>query len=454
MSFLSQDYLLRNNTARALYAGIQSLPIVDPHNHADPREIVENQGWSDIWQVEGATDHYVWELMRRRGIPESRITGDASNREKWEALAGCFSDFIGNPTYEWIHLDLKRRFGIEEIVSADTAEIIWDATGDQLGTDRLKPQAILQEMGVEIMCTTDDPTLKLPFHEAARSREIRPTILPTWRPDKAMNPGSATWKSFLQRLGEETDQNVDNLQGLLDALGATHRYFQRLGCRASDHGLNQPFSAAISSERARAIHESAWAGRPLDSEAVRDYNAYLLHQFGLLNEEAGWVTQLHIGPVRDYRDQLRDSIGPDSGGDISTQSVEFVENLRHLLNYFDGKLQIVLYAVDPTHLPTLATLARAFPNLILGAPWWWNDSPLGMEEQLKYLGTVDLLSCHAGMVTDSRKLMSFGSRTEMFRRVLCQVLGDLVERGQAPRSAAEKLAADLAYHRPHGIFFD
>jgi glucuronate isomerase len=451
--FLGEDYLLTNSTAKALYGEIRDLPIVDAHNHADIREIMENKPWPDLWVIQGATDHYVWELMRRRGVPEEKVTGNASNWEKWEALATVMPELIGNPAYEWVHLDLRRRFGIEEIVSKKTAAQIWKATQTQLQQPEMRPQEVLKKMKVEVMSTTDHPTLKLPYHEQAKKELSSTRITPTWRPDKAMNIAHSQWKRFVEELGVETNRDTSTLDGLLDALKLTHDYFDQVGCVASDHGVQQPHSHPVEPQRAGRIHQKAFQGERLTPEEIRDYQAYMMIEFGRMNAETNWVTQLHIGPVRDYRDHLWDAIGADSGGDISTQTAQFVEPLQYFLNQFDGKLKIVLYCVDPTHPPTLATIARALPNVFVGAPWWWIYCPYGIETHLKYLATVDLLSCLTGMVTDSRKLLSFGSRTEMFRRVLASVLGEMVEKGQAPEDPAHELAASLSYHRPLNLFY-
>ena len=453
MSFLGEDYLLDSATARELYQEIERLPIIDAHNHADPEEIVKNQPWKDIWQVEGATDHYVWEMMRKRGVPEEKITGGAPNNVKWEALAAIFPWLAGNPTYEWVHLDLRRQFQIDEIISSSTARVIWDKCRSSLAQPRMLPQSLLQTMQIEIMCTTDDPTTSLPFHEQA-AREIHPTrILPTWRPDKAMNIDTPAWRPLLEQLEAETGEPVSMLQGFLRSLQATHDYFAKLGCVASDHGVYEPYSHFVSEKIAEGIHQKAWRGKKLSGQEVMDYKAFMLNSFGEMNVGSGWTTQLHIGPVRDYRDSLKQTLGPDTGGDISSQSIDVAGHLHRFVNEFDQRLEIVLYCVDPTHLPTLSTIARAFPNVSLGSAWWWNDSPYGMETQLKYVATVDLLANHAGMVTDSRKLLSFGSRTEMFRRTLCNVIGEMVQRRQIPEEPALDLVTSLAYQRPKELFF-
>lgn len=450
--FLGDDYLLDSAPARRLFEAVRELPIVDAHNHADIVEIADDRPWTDIWHAEGATDHYVWELMRRTGVDEERITGSAPNREKWRALAAVFPRLAGNPTYEWVHLDLRRRLGIDEVISASTADAIWDAAHARLLTPELRPRAVLRALRVEAMCTTDDPTVRLPHHERARREIAHTVIVPTWRPDKAMFVERDTWRPAIDRLGAETGSDTATLTGLLEALATTHDRFAELGCVASDHGVLAPCSHPVSRERASAIHAKAHDGEPLRPDEAADYHAFMLVRFAEMDEARGWVMQLHLGAVRDYRDSLFAALGRDCGGDISDHRVEIVNGLRHLLNRFDGRLKLVLYCLDPGHLATLATIARAFPNVSVGVPWWFNDSPHGMESHLRYLATVDLLWRSAGMVTDSRKLLSFGSRTEMWRRVLCNAVGDMVAHGRMPEAEALALVSHVAYEGPRRLF--
>jgi len=448
LGFLDENYLLQSEVAKEFYLKVKDLPIVDLHNHSDVKEIVENKGWNNIWEVEIATDHYVWELLRRRGVPEEKITGEAPAEEKWHALAEVFQAFAGNPTYEWIHLDLKRRFGIEENISKETAELIWQKAADCLSKESFRPQSLLKDMNVNIMCTTDEPVSELKYHKQAKDKLERIRILPTWRPDKAMKIENESWKDYIIKLGEVTKINVTTLQGLIEALRKTHNYFAQMGCRASDHDLNEPLGYYVKETIAKKIYEKALNDEELNRKEINDFKAYMFYQFGEMNQEKGWIMQLHIGVVRNYNQLLYDKLGRDSGGDIIRNNIDFIENMRYFINEFNQSLNMVLYYLDPGLLPVLASIARSFPNVNLGAPWWFNDSPLGIEEHLKYISSVDLLSNHAGMVTDSRKIISFGSRTEMFRRALCDVLGNMVLKGQMPYQTAEEIAQNISYYRP------
>ena len=451
--FLGEEYLLENGSARRIYEEIRELPILDPHNHIDLREILDNRGWKDIWEVEGATDHYVWELMRRCGVDERYITGDATNREKWEELAKVFPRFAGNPVYEWIHLDLKRRFGMDDLISSETADKIWNETKRKLQEEGMKQKALLKQMRIETMCTTDDPISELDLHERAKD-EIKTTkILPTWRPDRLMNIEKRDWKDYVLSFVERMGGDPQNFESFMTAIVKSHDHFGRHGCVASDHGIERPISRWVSRRKVARIYEKAIDGYRIDEDEVEDFKSFMLVEFGRLNSEKDWVMQLHIGAVRDYRKSLFERLGPDSGGDVSTNMIDLVGGLRYFLNEFDGKLKMVIYVLDPTHLPTVMTLVRSFPNLNVGAAWWFNDSPYGMTLHLEYMASVDLLSRFTGMVTDSRKLMSFGSRTEMFRRVLSNVLGKMVERGQMTMNLAKRIAFDASYGNLKQLFF-
>lgn len=453
MAFLDDRYLLTSDTAAGLFESVRDLPFIDPHNHADVKEILDNRNYPDLWQAEAATDHYVWELMRKRGVPESHITGKAGNHDKWLALAGIFDDLAGNPTYEWIHLDLKRRLGIDEVVCADTGEAIWEASMKILAKPEMKPQTLLAAMKVEVIGSTDDPLDDLACHQALRKAGIYTRVHPTFRPDKAMNIFKPDWLDYIRRLETKFGTRFKHISDLLDALRQAHSHFADNGCLASDHGVEVPYAYQVDEADADAIFKQACAGKPLDEDDIVGFLSFMLNEMAELDAERGFVFQLHLGCARDVRDTLKHGIGPDAGGDISDHMIDIVAPLNPLLNRFDGRLKFVLYSLDPNHQTTLAALCRAYGrDVSLGSAWWLNDSPVGMKRQLEYIGSVDLLANLAGMVSDSRKLVSYGSRNEMFRRTLCDVVGALVERGQIPLRVAEKLVVSLCYERPKTLF--
>jgi glucuronate isomerase len=463
MGFLDENYLLSNQTATRIFKEIKDLPIVDAHNHSDAHEILNNRHYTDIWQVEGETDHYLWELLRKRGVKEQFITGDASNYEKWMKLAEVFEDFVGNPVYEWMHLDLRQRLGIIELVSKSTAQTIWDQSLKILSQDSKRPQQLLKEMHVESMCTTNDPIEMLEDHKELIKILGNGYIRPTWRPDNAMNIFKTSWNDYVEQLSERVDKNLLTLDDFIEALRLTHDYFAEFGCIASDHGVLVPLGYDVSKKDVIDIYKRRVNEDETSEEEHMLFMSFMMHEFAKMDIEKGWVMQIHIGAVRDARESILNLIGRDSGGDISSHVVEIVDPLIDLLNAYDENnpliapkhrgLKFVLYCLDPSHLSTLATITRAFgKNVSLGASWWFNDTPIGIKRQLEYISSIDLLKNYAGMVTDSRKLFAYGSRTEMFRRVLADVLGTMVEHGQIPDELAIKTAKYMSYEGPK-LFF-
>ena len=452
MAFLDNRYLITNATGLELFAAIRKLPVIDPHNHADLREIARNECYRDAWQLFAATDHYVWEMLRKCGVPENLITGSASPRDKFLAMGKVFPLIAGNPVYEWIHLDLKRYFGIDELLSESTAERIYDAVNAKLATDAYRPQALLTGvLNVESMSSTDDLIDTLEFHEQANAAIGRQMIRPTWRPDKAMKIFAPTWREYIAKVGERFDMKIRRYSDLLEAMRRSHDYFAEHGCRASDHGVDA--MPVIDYEDAAHVFHKVLNGKKPNEAEVMGFMGAFLGEAAKLNAEKGWVMQLHMGAVRDVRTMLFETLGPDVGGDVCNVYRDFLPGMVSLLNRFDNKLKVVFYCLDPDAQATLASITRAFGDrAALGSAWWLNDTPIGMKRQLELIGSIDLFSNFAGMVSDSRKLLSYGSRFEMFRRVLSDVLGAMVERGQMPLSVAEMLAERMAYSGPKAFW--
>ena len=452
MAFLDNRYLITNATGLELFSAIRNLPVIDPHNHADLREIARNECYRDAWQLFAATDHYVWEMLRKCGVPEDLITGGASPRDKFLALGKVFPLIAGNPVYEWIHLDLKRYFGIEELLCEAPAERIYDAVNAKLATDAYRPQALLTGiLNVEAMSSTDDLIDTLEYHEQANAAIGRQLIRPTWRPDKAMKIFSPGWRDYIAKVEERFDMKIRRYADLLEAMRRSHDYFAERGCRASDHGVDT--MPVIDYEDASHVFRKAINGKKLKADEIMGFMGAFLGEAARLNAEKGWVMQLHMGAVRDVRSTLFDALGPDVGGDVCNVHRDFLPGMVSLLNRFDNKLKVVFYCLDPNAQATLASITRAFgDHAALGSAWWLNDTPIGMKRQLELIGSIDLFSNFAGMVSDSRKLLSYGSRFEMFRRVLADVLGAMVERGQIPLNVAEMLAERMAYSGPKAFW--
>ncbi|MBE6376235.1 MAG: glucuronate isomerase [Lentisphaerae bacterium] len=448
MAFLDDNYLISNATGLKLFDSVKSLPVVDPHNHANVKEIADNNCYSDAWQLFAATDHYVWEMMRKRGVPETHITGkNVSNEEKFLALAAIFPEVAGNPVYEWIHLDLKRYFGIDELLSGKTGKKIYDEVTAKLSTDAYRPQALLTgPLNVEAMSSTDDLIDTLEDHARANAAFGRTLIRPTWRPDKAMKIFAPAWRPYMNQVSERFGIKLNSIKDLISAFKMSHDHFAKFGCSASDHGLEYPVAADTDVREADRIFRKAMNEEALAKDEIDRFMGYVLAEAAELNSQKNWVTQLHLGAVRDVRKTLFDALGPDVGGDISDHYLNYSSALCSFLNRFDDRLKVVLYCLEASHQGTLATISRAFgAKVALGSAWWLLDTPIGMKRQLEYIGSADTLSNFAGMVSDSRKLLSYGSRFEMFRRVMSDVLGNMVERGQMPEDIAMALAERMAY---------
>lgn len=453
MAFMQENYLLESESALSIYNAVKDLPIIDPHNHADVAEIARNANYENMWQVFAATDHYVWEVMRKRGVEERLITGDATPKEKWMELARVMPEVAGNPVFEWIHLDLRRRFGITDILSSETGEKIWNEGNAKLALPEYTPLELLKKMNVEVMCSTDDPADTLEYHKIVNQKAGRTLVRPTWRPDKAMRIHYTGFKEYIAKLGARFDTQIDSVKKLVDVLQKSHDFFAEQGCRASDHDTPHPLPGKATLEEAEAIFRKVMNGAKPDQHDIDTYQDYLTLQVARMDMEAGWVYQLHMGVVRDVRDTLFRSLGMDVGGDVSEFSIDIVKPLCLFLNHFDDKLKIVLYCLEPCHQASLAVIARAFgKNVRLGSAWWLNDTPYGMETQLDYIGNVDVYANFGGMVSDSRKILSYASRFEMFRRVLSNVLANKVLRGRMPQEIAEKLAVMMSYTEPKKFF--
>ena len=452
MAFLDNRYLITNATGLELFAAIRELPVVDPHNHADLREIARNECYRDAWQLFAATDHYVWEMLRKCEVPEELITGSASPREKFLAMGKVFPLIAGNPVYEWIHLDLKRYFGIEELLCEETAERIYDAVNEKLATDAYRPQALLTGvLNVEAMSSTDDLIDTLEYHKQANAAIGRQLIRPTWRPDKAMKIFAPGWRDYIAKVEERFGMKIRHYSELLEAMRRSHDYFAERGCRASDHGVDA--MPVVDYDDAAHVFRKAIHGKKLSADEINGFMGAFLGEAAQLDAEKGWVMQLHMGAVRDVRTGLFQALGPDVGGDVCNVHRDFLPGMVSLLNRFDDRLKVVFYCLDPGAQATLASITRAFGGSArLGSAWWLNDTPVGMKRQLELIGSIDLFSNFAGMVSDSRKLLSYGSRFEMFRRVLADVLGAMVERGQLPLKVAEMLAERMAYSGPKAFW--
>jgi len=452
-AFLDQDFLLSNDVAQRLYHGhAASQPIFDYHCHLSPKDIAENRRFANLFEIWLEGDHYKWRAMRANGISEKYITGDASPYEKFLAWARTVPYTLRNPLYHWTHLELQRYFGITDLLDEKSAPSVWKRANDPLGQE-LTAHGILQKFRVEVVCTTDDPTDDLGYHRAIATSNLATRVFPAFRPDKALAIGEPEFRPWLKQLSQAANVEIHNLKTFLDALGKRHDEFHALGCRLSDHGLDHCFATPCSDRRAAAIVTKAHKGTRLNAEERTQFASYLMLFFARLDAEKGWTKQLHLGARRNVNSAARNTIGPDTGydtiGDVS-QGAPLAAYLD-LLARENALPRMILYNNNPSDNFLFATVAGCFQDGVpgkiqFGSAWWFLDQKHGITAQLDALSNAGLVSRFIGMVTDSRSFMSY-PRHEYFRRILCEVIGQDVVRGELPNDEAllAQLVGDVCY---------
>lgn len=441
MAYLDENFLLYSPTARRLFHEVaKDQPIIDYHCHLSPREIATNHRWADISEIWLGGDHYKWRLLRANGISEDLITGNATPREKFQAWAETVPYTLRNPIHHWTHIELQRYFGIDLLLSPDTADEIWERTNAILAEPDFCTHGILKKFDVRMVGTTDDPADPLDDHYAIVASDLSTKVLPTFRPDKAMlvdRPDLlAPW---LAKLEVQSGTAIVHLSDLLAALQKRHDDFHQAGCRLSDHGLDRLPLLRCTDEEAAMIFDRARAGKAASPEEKEKFSFYLMVFFGQLDAAKGWTKQLHLGAFRNVNTQGVAQIGVDSGFDCmgdSQQGAALIMYLDALVT--SGALpQIVLYNLNPRDNYLFACIANTFQDgtaagkIQFGSGWWFLDQKDGMELQLDALSASGLFSRFVGMLTDSRSFLSF-PRHEYFRRILCNLIGSEADRGELP----------------------
>lgn len=463
-SFLTEDFLLSNDFARTLYHQYaKDLPLIDYHNHLSPHDIATNRQFKNLTQIWLEGDHYKWRAMRTLGINERFITGDASDTEKFEQWAYAVPYTMRNPLYHWTHLELKRYFGIKTLLEPNSAKEIYDKASGLLETSDFHVQSLLNRMNVEVVCTTDDPIDSLEYHQMARGSKTQTLLLPTFRPDKSFgveNP--VAYKSYLEKLTVASGIQVDSFEKLLSALQNRVEFFQSMGCKLADHGLEQLyFPENKNAYNISALFKKLMTGDPLDKSETHFYKYSVLIELGRMYHQKGWTQQFHIGAIRNNNERLLTKLGPDTGfdsiGDFS-QGVALSKFLNEL-DKTDQLAKTILYNLNPADNELMATMVGNFNDGTIkgkvqyGSGWWFLDQKDGMEKQINTLSNMGLLSCFIGMLTDSRSFMSF-PRHEYFRRILCNLIGKDVINGELPKDEKwlGKLVADICYHNAKNYF--
>ena len=469
MTFINDNFMLGNETARMLYREhAAKMPIIDYHCHLIPKQIAENIQFRDItqlWLVDGhAGDHYKWRAMRANGVPEEYITGGTkSSWEIFEKWAETIPYTMRNPLYHWTHLELSRVFGIDKLLSPKTAREIFEECNAKLATEEFRGQALIRKFNVEVVCTTDDPADDLRWHKMIAEKPFGTKVLPAWRPDKAMaveDPQS--YKEYLKKLGEAADKNIDSYTDLIEALQKRHDFFETMGCKLSDHGMDTFYGADYTHLEIELIFKKVLLGKAPGPKEIEKFRSAFLHDMAVMDAESGWAQQFHVGPLRNNNSKMFKLIGPDTGFDaigdlpVAAAGHRFFDRLAAE----DKLAKTILYCLNPKDNEVMMAMAYTFNDgtfpgkMQFGSAWWFLDQEDGMRKQINALSSQGLLSRFVGMLTDSRSFISY-PRHEYFRRILCDVIGNDVENGKLPASELDfigKMVEDISYNNAKNYF--
>lgn len=454
--FLSKNFLLNNATAEKLYFEYAAdQPIVDYHCHVSPKEIWEDKRFNNITEVWLGGDHYKWRLMRSNGVDEYYITGDADPYEKFERFAALMPNAIGNPMYHWCHLELKKYFGYEGVLNADTAKEIWDLCNKKLQDENLSVRGIIKQSNVAFIGTTDDPIDSLEYHRLLADDDSFDTVVaPSFRPDKAFNIDKAGWKEYIEKLSEVSGVQITNVSTLKQAISNRIEYFNAHGCKASDHGLDSMVYAETDMVELDIIIEKGLAGEAINKFEAESLKTELLVFCASEYVRLGWAMQLHYNSLRNPNSIMFEKLGPDTGFDCigpkngSCKLAALLDRLNR-----EGCLpKTIIYSLDANDNAFIDTIIGAFQGTEIegklqhGSAWWFNDNKQGMRDQLISLANLSLLGNFVGMLTDSRSFLSY-TRHEYFRRILCGLIGEWVENGEFPddEKTLGKIVSDICY---------
>ena len=439
--YMSEDFLLDTKTARELYHGYAAkMPIIDYHCHLQPREIAEDKRWSDIAEVWLGGDHYKWRQMRSNGVEERYCTGDASWHDKFVKYAETMEKLVKNPLFDWSHLELSRYFGINERLCSQSAERIWKKCNQKLKNRSFSAQGLMKKSNVKVVCTTDDPVDSLEHHLAIAKNPFGTKILPAWRSDKASKVENVkAWNAWMDALAKAAETPVKTWDDFLEAMEKRHKFFEKAGCVVSDYGITEIFAAPYTETEISRIFKKLRGGKAATPEEALKFKSAWLYEGLKADAKSDWTTQLHYNCLRDNNSAMFEKLGPDTGFDcIGDWNV--TENLAKLFDRLereDSLPRCILYSLNPKDNEMLATLMGCFQKapdvgkIQLGSAWWFLDQKDGMRRQIEALAALGCLGNFVGMLTDSRSFLSY-TRHEYFRRILCQKLGEEVEKGEIP----------------------
>lgn len=458
-SFMDEDFLLETDTAKRLYHDFaKEMPIFDYHCHLSAQDIAENKQFQTITEAWLSDDHYKWRAMRAHGVDEAYITGEKDDREKFQKWAETVPHLIGNPLYHWTHLELRRCFGIEEILTPANAELIWGKCNELLQKPSFSARELIQTFNVKALCTTDNPVDSLEYHKQLKEdQSFEVSVLPTFRPDEALQFELAGFVDWLHRLEAVTDREITTYDDFIAALETRVAYFHDAGCRLSDHGLDQPFFQQATEQEVGQLFQKRIEGRQLTAEEALKLRTATLLALGKMYAEKGWAMQFHIGALRRTNTKMQRMAGAHAGFD-SIADFTYAEDLARLLDTLDQTDELpktILYNLNPRDHYMVASMAGNFqggrPGKVqFGTAWWFNDQRDGMEEQMKILANVGVFSNFVGMLTDSRSFLSY-TRHEYFRRILCNLIGNWVENGEYPEDYGflGELVENICFHNIH-----
>ncbi|SKB44821.1 glucuronate isomerase [Daejeonella lutea] len=461
--FLDEDFLLQTNTAKKLYHDFAAkMPIIDYHNHLPPEQISSDKMFDNITQVWLSGDHYKWRAMRANGVNERFCTGDASDREKFDQWAATVPYTLRNPLYHWTHLELKRYFGIKEILSPETSARIWDECNEKLKSPEFSVRGMLTMMNVKVVCTTDDPLDKLDHHQKISADGFSIKVLPAFRPDKAMNADDLQGlNNYIDKLQEIENVSIADVSKYLEALKNRHNYFAANGCTISDHGMDRIYADDWTEEEVDVIFKKIRSSQPISVAESSKFKSAMLEHFALWDHEKGWVQQYHLGALRNNNSRKFKELGPDTGWDSIGEFTQ-AQTLSKFLSKLDNNDQLtrtILYNLNPSHNEVFAAMIGNFNDgsaagkMQFGSGWWFLDQKDGMTKQLNALSNLGLLSRFVGMLTDSRSFMSF-PRHEYFRRIVCNLFGSEVEAGELPNDVEwiGKIVQDISFNNAKSYF--
>ncbi len=456
-AFMDENFLLSTPTAQKLFHDYaEKTPVLDYHCHINPKEIAQDRKFDNITQVWLGGDHYKWRFMRSCGVDEHFITGDASDKEKFFKWAEVLGKAIGNPLYHWSHLELQRYFGYHGTLNKNTAEEVWNLCNAKLAEPSMSVRNLIRQSNVTLICTTDDPVDSLEWHDAiAADDTFDVQVLPAWRPDKAMNIEKPEYLDYLKTLSSVSGVSIAAFSDLKKALQTRMDFFASRKCCVSDHALEYVMYAPATDAEIEAIFAKRLSGAPVSREEELQFKTAFMLFVGREYNRRGWVMQLHYGCKRDNNRLMYDKLGPDTGYDCINNyapSAQMADFLNALIETNELP-KTILYSLNPNDNEAIGTILGCFQDstavakIQQGSAWWFNDHKIGMKNQMLSLANLGNLSGFVGMLTDSRSFLSY-TRHEYFRRILCDLIGDLVENGEFPydEAALSEIVRDISYY--------